>query len=136
MRDIRQAIRRLSKRDGRFRPEAYVFLLESLEPAIRLAGREEAQGPDRHITGQELLTGLCSQAGALFGPLAAHVWRAWGVHEALDWGRIVFLLVEDELLNRRETDSIDDFRQDLDFEEVFVQHYELVLPTEIGPASA
>jgi uncharacterized repeat protein (TIGR04138 family) len=58
-----------------------------------------------------------------FGPLAAEVWRSWGVRETLDWGRIVFLLVEAGLLNRQETDTIEDFREGFDFEEVFVRRY-------------
>lgn len=73
-------------------------------------------------------------ATQLFGPLAAAVWRSWGVRETIDWGRIVFLLVEEGMLNRQETDSIEDFRAGFDFEEVFVRQYRVPLPDQSGPA--
>ena len=68
-------LRKLALRDGRYTPEAYAFLFESLDNAVRLAGREAAEGVDRHVTGQELLAGLRQHASELFGPLAAEVWR-------------------------------------------------------------
>ncbi|MFT7485852.1 MAG: putative repeat protein (TIGR04138 family) [Candidatus Paceibacteria bacterium] len=133
MRDLRLALREIYRKDGRFQPEAYEFLYESLEPSIRLAGRSEAQGSDRHITGQELLRGLFAEGKRLFGPVGAHVWRTWGIEEPMDWGRVVFLLVEGGLLNRRDSDSIEDFNESIDFDEYFVAGYEIELPAEIGP---
>lgn len=136
MRNVSRDIRKLARRDGRYSPGAYAFLFECLEPAVRLAGRGQAQGTDRHITGQQLVMGLREEARRLFGPLAAHVWRSWGVKETLDWGNIVFLLVDEKLLNRKESDTIEDFRDGFDFEEFFVKNYEIKLPAEIGPAPA
>ena len=136
MREIHRQVRKLALSDGRFAPEAFVFLLDSLEPAVNLAGFGEAQGTDRHITGQQLVAGLREEARRLFGPLSAHVWRSWGVRETLDWGHIVFLLVGEGLLNRRETDTIDHFRESFDFDEFFVRDYRFELPAEIGPAAA
>jgi len=69
-------------------------------------------------------------ASEIFGPLAAQVWRAWGVHEALDWGRIVFLLVDEGMLNRQDSDTLDDFRTDFDFERAFVDAYRPRLPDD------
>ncbi|MCB1005018.1 MAG: hypothetical protein KDB35_12620 [Acidimicrobiales bacterium] len=37
------------------------------------------------------------------------------------------------LLNRREEDSLEDFREDFDFDRYFVDGYELQLPPEIAP---
>ncbi len=95
---------------------------------MKLAGREESKGAERHVTGQEVLAGMREHARTLFGPLAAQVWRSWGVHDTLDWGRIVFLLVEAGLLNRQDTDTIEDFRSGFDFEEAFVRGYRPSLP--------
>ena len=67
----------------------------------------------------------------LFGPLGAHVWRSWGVHSTMDWGRIVFILVESKLLNRQESDTIEDFRDGFDLDEAFGA-YVPKLPTELG----
>jgi uncharacterized repeat protein (TIGR04138 family) len=127
--------RELALRDGRFAPEAYQFLLDSLDHAIRLAGRSTEKGPDRHVTGRELLEGLKVYALDLFGPLGAHVWRSWGIQSTLDWGKIVFLLVDSELLSRQESDSIDDFRDAFDIDAVFGA-YRPKLPPELGPQAA
>ncbi len=121
-------IRTLALRDGRYSPEAFRFLFESLPQALRLAGKENAEGAERHVTGQEVLAGMRAHALTTFGPLAAAVWRSWGVEDTLDWGRIVFLLVEDGLLNRQESDTLEDFRTGFDFDEAFVRHYRVALP--------
>lgn len=121
-------LRNLALRDGRYSPEAFRFLFDSLDHAVRLAGKEQAEGAARHVTGQEVLTGMRAFAKETFGPLAAHVWRAWGVRDTMDWGRIVFLLVEEGLLKRQDGDSIEDFRQGFDFDEAFVRGYRTELP--------
>jgi uncharacterized repeat protein (TIGR04138 family) len=128
-----ELIRSIARSDGRYRRAAFVFLFEALEPAIALTQRPGDNPAQRHLTGQELLQGLCSEATRMFGPLAAHVWRTWGVKEPLDWGQIVFLLVEHQLLSRRESDTLDDFRIEIDFEDLFVNQYQLDLPGEVGP---
>jgi hypothetical protein len=52
------------------------------------------------------------------------------VRETLDWGRIVFLLVDAGLLNRQEEDKIEDFKDGFDFDEAFVKKYKPKLPPE------
>ena len=126
---VQDWMREIARKDGgKYSPEAFRFLVESLSHAIRLAGKEHAEGTERHVTGQELVRGMRAYAIELFGPLAAQVWRSWGVHSTLDWGEMVFRMVEDEKLSRNEEDSIDDFREDFDFDQVFVQEYQLRLP--------
>lgn len=124
-------LRKLALKDGRYAPEAFTFLYESLDHAVRLAGRENAQGPERHVSGQELLAGMRVYAVELFGPLAGEVWRRWGVRETIDWGRIVFLLVDAGLLNRQDEDRIEDFKDSFDFDEAFVKRYKPKLPPEV-----
>jgi uncharacterized repeat protein (TIGR04138 family) len=124
-------LRKLALKDGRYAPEAFHFLYESLDHAVKLAGRENEEGTARHVTGQELLAGMRQNAIEQFGPLAGAVWRAWGIRDTLDWGRIVFLLVEEGMLNRQETDSIEDFRAGFDFDAAFVTSYRPALPPEL-----
>lgn len=131
----RDPLRSLALRDGRFSPEAFRFLFESLDRAVQLAGKHECEGTERHVTGQEVLAGMIDYGREAFGPLAAAVWRSWGVHRPLDWGRIVFLLVDEELLKRQEEDTIDDFRSDVDFERTFVDEYRPPVAT-LGDAPA
>ncbi len=124
-------LREVLERDGRYAREAYQFLFDSLETAVELAGRQSAPGAGKHVTGQELLQGMRQHALDLFGPLGARVWRSWGVHSTMDWGRIVFILVESEMLKRQDSDTLEDFRDGFDLDEVFAA-YRPKLPTELG----
>ncbi len=119
---VEDTFRKLA-RDGHYSHEAFRFLFEALEHALVVSGKEEAEGPERHITGNELLEGMRQYASRIFGPLAAQTWRSWGINGSMDWGRIVFLLVEAGMLNRQESDTIEDFADDFDFDEFFVQGY-------------
>ncbi len=129
---MKDPFRSLAHKDGRYSPEAFRFLFEALDYAVRLAGKENAEDPDRHVSGQEVLRGIRACALDAFGPLAASVWRSWGVHETMDWGRIVFLLVEEGMLKQRPEDRIEDFGEGFDFDQVFVHEYEAQLPPKIG----
>ena len=119
----REKLRAIALRDGRYSPEAYYFLFESLDVAMKLAGKEELQGAARHVSGQEVLTGMRNHASAAFGPLAGHVWRSWGIRTTLDWGRIVFVLVEQSLLKRQDEDRLEDFAGGFDFDAAFEGGY-------------
>lgn len=133
---MNEALRKLALSDGRYSPEAFRFLYESLEYALRLAGREHAEGTDRHVSGREVLAGMKACALQQFGPLSAHVWRSWGVRESLDWGRIVFLLVEHGMLKRQDGDKLEDFSENFDFDATFEQAYRPQVPKlESGPGA-
>lgn len=130
---MKDQLRALALRDGRYRPEALHFLFESLETAVRLAGKDAELGVERHVTGQELVAGLAAHAREVFGPLAPQVWRSWGIQRPLDWGQIVFLLVDEGLLRRQDSDTLADFEGELDFEREFVQGYRPALPRALDP---
>ena len=134
---MKDPLREIAARDGRYAVEAFQFVYDALDHVVKRTGRSKAEGSERHVSGQELLVGLREHASALFGPLAGAVWRSWGVHETLDWGRIVFLLVDGHVLNRQENDRLEDFAQGYDFDQVFVRDYRVELPPEVlsrGPA--
>jgi len=131
MEDPLDALRPLANEDGRYSPEAFAFLFPALPTAVAIAGKDQAEGKERPVTGQQLLAGMRQFALERYGPLAGQVWRAWGVRETLDWGRIVFILVEGKYLNRQESDSIDDFRSGFDFDEAFIKGYSLTLQGDV-----
>lgn len=124
MTDTKERLRQIARADGRYSPEAFYFLFEALEVAVKLAGKDGLQGTARHVSGREVLDGMREHALASFGPLAAYVWRAWGVRETLDWGHVVFLLVDQGMLKRQDSDSIEEFRAVYDFDEAFVGAYD------------
>ena len=73
----------------------------------------------RHITGQEFCDGIRRYAIDQYGPLARTVLEYWGIHETLDFGKIVFALVDIGLMRKTEEDSLDDFKGVYDFKTAF-----------------
>ena len=47
---MQDPVRALALKDGRYSPEAFRFLFDSLDAAIRLAGKENAEGAARHVS--------------------------------------------------------------------------------------
>ena len=111
--DYPQRILELAGNRGVFRAEAYLFVLEALELAA-------AERPERgHVSGEDLL-GIIRRLGReRYGVMAPDVFGAWGVRATLDFGRVVFHLVEAGLLRKRDRDSLSDFIDKFDFEDAF-----------------
>ena len=65
--------------------------------------------------------GLIAFASSLdqIGPLARTVLEYWGVKETVDFGKIVFALVEVGLMRKTEEDTLEDFTAVYDFESAF-----------------
>jgi uncharacterized repeat protein (TIGR04138 family) len=110
-------IEELANRQGRFRPEAYFFVLRALEFT-----RRRLQLPG-HVTGRELAEGARDLALEEFGPMAFDVLNHWGLTATIDLGRIVYDLIEAELLRKTDEDSIEDFSEVYDFQKAFEQGY-------------
>jgi uncharacterized repeat protein (TIGR04138 family) len=103
--------------DSRYAKEAYFFVRDALDHTVR-----KLEAP-RHISGQELLAGIREYAISEYGPVAKRVLFEWGITECVDFGHIVFNLVNEGLLGRTEGDSIDDFDGGYDFAEAFIQPF-------------
>jgi len=130
----------LLRSDRRFRPEAYNFVFEALDHTVQTKysdedGKTEAQDSDestalvsRHVTGPDLLEGVRQLAIDHFGCLAHTVMERWGITESIDFGEIVFNLVEYGLMGSQESDSKEDFRDGYGgapLRDVFTVHPEL-----------
>jgi uncharacterized repeat protein (TIGR04138 family) len=111
--DLLHSIRNLAARRGVFRADAYFFVLEALENAM------EAMEKRGHITGEDLLDWIRELGRERYGVMAGDVFNAWGVHATIDFGRIVFHLVEAGLLRKRDEDSLSDFVDKFDFQDAF-----------------
>ena len=92
--DILQKIQTLTERHPQFKFEAYSFILAALHYTMT------ALPKPRHITGKEFCDGIRRYAIDQFGPLAKTVLDYWGVKETLDFGRLVFALVEVGLMKK------------------------------------
>ena len=106
-------------------PEAFVFIREGLHAAaVDVHGPEpEMANPalvgKRHVSGQQLCHGLRDVAIRRWGLMAKTVLNSWNVRETLDFGRIVYAMIENELMQKTEGDSLDDFRDVFDFDQAF-----------------
>jgi uncharacterized repeat protein (TIGR04138 family) len=100
-------------RDARYKPESYEFLMQGLHFT---QGRFKKEG---HLSGKELLEGLRQFAIEQYGPLAERVLNHWGISSTLDFGNIVFNLIEKKVLSRTDEDSLEDFRDAYDFKKAF-----------------
>ncbi len=106
-------IERLAAERGSFRPEAYFFVLEAIELAM---ASQKIRG---HISGEYLLEWIRKMGQERFGVMAGEVFNAWGVNSTLDFGRVVFHLVEDGLLKKQQEDNLIDFIDGFEFDKVF-----------------
>ncbi len=111
--ELQLMIEDISEQRGVFKPEAYLFALEALELAM------QKQETPKHITGEDLLDDIRQLGSERYGPMAPDVFNSWGVRNTLDFGRIVFHLVDRDLLRKRDEDSLTDFLDKFDFDEAF-----------------
>lgn len=114
-----QSVQRILGRDRRFDPQAYFFVKEALDFTLqRVAGGNGGQA--RHVSGQELLEGFRDCALEQFGPMASTLMEEWGVRRCQDVGDMVFLLIEEQVFGKQESDRREDFSGDFDFIESLV----------------
>jgi uncharacterized repeat protein (TIGR04138 family) len=103
-------IEKVIAEDGRYRMEAFGFLHEGLARAVQTVyGSEEGQ-TGGHVTGQQLCLSLRDLACERYGLMAPVVLRQWGVHESIDFGNMVYLLIRHGLMRKTQEDSVEDFR--------------------------
>ncbi|HPA21116.1 MAG TPA: hypothetical protein PLU30_25455 [Verrucomicrobiae bacterium] len=114
------AVARIVTVDGRYAPDAYRFVKESLDYTIKTQKRRRSRHAEpQHVSGNELLEGIRRHALEEFGPMARTIFEHWGVHRCEDFGEIVFNLVDSGIFGKTESDSRADFQGGYSFEEAF-----------------
>ena len=124
---FQQSVAEICARDPRYAAESYYFLREALDFTVK-ALKKPAEGPERHVSGQELTEGFRQYALQEFGPLALTVLRTWGIQRTEDFGELVFNLVEAGKLGKTEKDSRADFAKGYDFFDAFGKPFEVEQP--------
>jgi len=115
---MRKNLEEIAKEDGRYGPQALKFVYEGLG----YTARNVAYKP-RHVSGQTLCEGLRKLAIQKWGKLALLVLNTWGVKTTRDFGEMVWLLIEHQLMSAQPTDSIDDFSDVYDFKTAFKDQF-------------
>ncbi len=111
--ELLRTVARIAAADRRYAADAYLFTLAALHFTVA------ALPEPRHVTGPELLAGIRQYALDQFGGLSPVVFEHWGVRATEDFGRIVFALVDAQILSKTEQDTLDEFRDCYQFREAF-----------------
>ena len=101
---------------GPYPQEAFEFVQRGLSFTVQKV-HEAQTDPDasRHVSGQQLCEGLREFAFRQWGMLARVVLERWGINATIDFGRIVFTLIEAGQMQKTPEDTLDDFRDVYDF---------------------
>jgi uncharacterized repeat protein (TIGR04138 family) len=112
-----------ASRHGKYSVNAYYFILDALRVTSRRIRKKDASH-SRHLSGRELSCGIRDYALDRFGCMSDTVMTLWGIHATADFGQIVYHLIDSGLLGKSGDDSINDFKDIFDFQEVFLKPYE------------
>ena len=112
-----EVMARIRAIDAKYHERAYIFVLAALEYCQQ---HREERG---HISGQELARACRDFAMERFGLTARTVLCHWGIEKTDDIGRIVYILIDAELLIQHPEDRIEDFLRVYDFEREFEAEY-------------
>ncbi len=121
--DFAEAVDLLTSQDPRYDREAYFFLRDALDHTVKMGKKAREVQPDRHVTGQQLLDGIRQYALKVYGPMVVTVLEYWGVKNCLDFGEIVYNLIHVGVFGKRDSDSIEHFKNGYSFKEAFVDPY-------------
>lgn len=124
-------ILQLSRRPPHYAYEAYEFVCEAVTFTQQRLGRvpdsDRGTTEDHHVTGAELLRGVCDLALQSFGMMAPLVFKRWNVRTTDDIGRIVFDLIAIRVLSKSDRDAPEDFSNQFDLLSALEEGYELTL---------
>lgn len=112
---------------GLYPVEAYHFVEQGLSHTVkRMHGEADPDEPqNRHVSGPDLCEGLRELALVQWGLLARTVLKRWNITSTLDFGRIVFALIEGGRMQKTDADNLDDFRNVYDFRTAFEGEYRI-----------
>jgi len=115
--EFNSIISTICDQDPRYYPEAYGFVMEALSFSQKKFKKS------KHISGEELLTGIKALLLNKFGPMTLTVLKHWGIKRTDDFGNIVLNLVENKVLAKDNHDQYESFKNAYDFDEVFDKGY-------------
>lgn len=113
MQRMLKEIEKIIEKDPDYKFEAYSFVLAGLHYTVSKLAKP------RHVSGKELCEGLRDYALKQFGPMAKAVLEYWGIEKTEDFGKIVFHLIDSQLLKKTEEDSLGDFENVFEFKTAF-----------------
>ena len=141
--NVQQKLRRLLKKDPRYKSEAYQFIQDALayaQTVMKLGAPQSAEREDeptgksdrpvveRHLTGPQLCFAIQQYALDQFGFMAKVVLNSWGLRATGDFGEIVYNLISIGSMKKSKTDRREDFDGVFDFEEALQRSFRITKP--------
>ena len=124
-----KSLQQLIDEVGIYPPAAYQFIQEGLGYTVQqIHGRQVKADASRHVSGPQLCEGLRQFALDRWGLLARTVLRRWNITSTLDFGRIVFALIQIGHMQKTSDDSLEDFENVYDFKTAFDSDYRIKSP--------
>jgi len=111
---MKEKLETIAAEDGRYSHRAVRFVYDGLGYTLR-----ELLSEPQHVSGQTLCDGLRQVALQKWGRLAKLVLNNWNVKSTRDFGEIVYLLIDHQWMSAQPTDTIEDFNDVFDFQEMF-----------------
>ncbi|MDD5459367.1 MAG: hypothetical protein PHF37_08250 [Phycisphaerae bacterium] len=118
MKTTKEKLDTIAKKDGRFSPDAIKFVYEGLSYTGKNIVVETG-----HVSGKQLCEGLRRLAVEKWGRLAKLVLNEWDIKTTRDFGEIVYLMIRHKWMSAQPADTIDDFDNVYDFDEVFKNQF-------------
>jgi uncharacterized repeat protein (TIGR04138 family) len=131
-----RAIEEILLANGHYPPEAFAFVQRGLAFTVERLGRQDKPEGQRHVTGEELCDGLRDLAVRDWGHMARLVLSNLNIRKTEDFGRMVFYLIDNKLMQKQPEDTIEDFADVYDFVEAFDQGYHIDLSQTKEKAAA
>ncbi|MFP4106051.1 MAG: Minf_1886 family protein [Phycisphaerae bacterium] len=126
--DVQKPMEQIIAEDGRYPIQAYGFLHEAMSRTVEQVHGEDAGGMGaRHVTGQDICRNIRDMALERWGMLARTVLRRWNVHGTIDFGNMVYLLIQHNHMKKTDEDSIEDFRNVYDLDDALKYEFDLDL---------
>jgi uncharacterized repeat protein (TIGR04138 family) len=107
----------LAKQSGKYPVDAFNFVREGLKFTVQKIHQNCQE--EKHISGQDLCWGLRDYAIKRWGLLAPAVLQRWNITTTMDFGRIVFAMVNAGWMAKKDEDDVDDFSDVYDFRSAF-----------------
>lgn len=105
----------------RYPLDAFQFVRRGLDFTVHRCHEkpEQLSEAERHVSGEQLCTGLRDFALEQYGRLARTVLGRWRINATEDFGQIVFAMVEGGMMQTTERDTLRDFENVFSFDESF-----------------
>ena len=118
----RRTLEQIVADTGRYPMEAFEFVRQGLNYTVgHIHGEAKARqaAQECHVSGQQLCKGLRDYAIERYGLMAGSVLRHFNIRRTVDFGRIVFAMVEGKIMQKTDDDDIRDFENVFDFATAF-----------------